>query len=210
MAAHSTAVFPEKIAYGSQSIPQYSTTVIYTRGGKDYRNRNWEQGLLRYDASYGIKEWADAQAVLEFFHARGGASQSFRFTDRTDYKVKAHPQGVGDGATDTLQLNRRYTSAPEQQVRNITQPKAGTLVLYFDDVEQPTGWTLDTATGIVTFDSPPADEVVITADFEFYVPVRFQEDELPIEIYTYHTEDEDGDNVPSLQIPSIILREVRL
>ncbi|MGE3713527.1 MAG: DUF2460 domain-containing protein, partial [Alphaproteobacteria bacterium] len=41
--------------------------------------------------------------------------------------------------------------------------------------------------GLLTFFSPPANGVVITADFEFDVPVRFDTDRLAATLDTYGT-----------------------
>ena len=43
-------------------------------------------------------------------------------------------------------------------------------------VEQFSGWSVDAATGIVTFSSPPAMGAAVTAGFKFDVPVRFDSD----------------------------------
>ena len=47
-------------------------------------------------------------------------------------------------------------------------------------MEQPSGWSVDTATGVVTFDSAPAEGVILTAGFSFDVPVRFDTDALDV------------------------------
>ena len=49
-----------------------------------------------------------------------------------------------------------------------------------DMVEQMSGWTLDTTTGIVTFTTAPANDVIVRAGFEFDVPVRFDSDTLDV------------------------------
>jgi uncharacterized protein (TIGR02217 family) len=49
-----------------------------------------------------------------------------------------------------------------------------------DGVEQPSGWSVDTTTGIVTFDTAPATGVAVTMGFEFDVPVRFDTDALDV------------------------------
>ena len=54
------------------------------------------------------------------------------------------------------------------------------MLIAANAVPLSSGWTVDTTTGIVTFSAPPAAGVVITAGFEFDVPVRFDTDELPI------------------------------
>lgn len=62
------------------------------------------------------------------------------------------------------------------------------------------GWQLDAATGIVTFDTPPAMDVVVSAGFQFDVPVRFQQDSLGLTLSTFRAG----------EIPNISLIEVRL
>ena len=47
-------------------------------------------------------------------------------------------------------------------------------------VEQMSGWTVDTTTGVVTFDTAPAAGVAVTAGFAFDVPVRFDTDALDV------------------------------
>jgi uncharacterized protein (TIGR02217 family) len=43
----------------------------------------------------------------------------------------------------------------------------------------------DTTTGLVTFGTPPALSVEVTADLEFDVPVRFDTDHMAVTIETY-------------------------
>ena len=45
---------------------------------------------------------------------------------------------------------------------------------------QASGWSVTTATGLVTFTTAPALGVAITAGFEFDVPVRFDTDALDV------------------------------
>ena len=47
-------------------------------------------------------------------------------------------------------------------------------------VEQMSGWTVDTTTGVVTFTTAPAGGVAVRAGFEFDVPVRFDSDTLDV------------------------------
>ena len=50
----------------------------------------------------------------------------------------------------------------------------------------PSGWSVDTTTGVVTFSAAPAIGVEVTADFEFDVPVRLDTDHMAVTIETYH------------------------
>ncbi|MEQ9315143.1 MAG: DUF2460 domain-containing protein, partial [Henriciella sp.] len=46
------------------------------------------------------------------------------------------------------------------------------------------GWSLDATTGVVSFDTAPAEGAFISAGFEFDCPVRFDTDFLDISIET--------------------------
>ena len=59
------------------------------------------------------------------------------------------------------------------------------MKVYLDGVEQLSGWSVDTTTGIVSFGMPPALGVEVSADFEFDVPARFDTDHMAVTIETY-------------------------
>ena len=66
------------------------------------------------------------------------------------------------------------------QVRTIAKPVAGAVRVALGMVEQMSGWTVDTTTGVVTFTTAPANGVIVRAGFEFDVPVRFDSDSLDV------------------------------
>jgi uncharacterized protein (TIGR02217 family) len=80
---------------------------------------------------------------------------------------------------------KEYPSGSVIEVRTITKPVAGTVKVYLDGVEQLSGWSVDTTTGLVTFSTAPAAGVEITADFEFDVPARFDTDHMAVTIESY-------------------------
>ncbi len=61
---------------------------------------------------------------------------------------------------------------------------AGSVRLALNGVEQMSGWSADTVTGSVTgsvtFTAAPANGIIITAGFEFDVPLRFDSDTLDV------------------------------
>ena len=56
----------------------------------------------------------------------------------------------------------------------------GTVRVALGMVEQLSGWTLDAATGVITFTTAPGNGVIVRAGFEFDVPVRFDSDALDV------------------------------
>ena len=88
--------------------------------------------------------------------------------------------GTGDGATTAFQLVKVYASGSQSWTRTITKPVDGTVKVAIDGTEQTSGWSVDTTTGLVTFTTAPATGAIITAGFEFDVPVRFDTDQLDV------------------------------
>jgi uncharacterized protein (TIGR02217 family) len=60
------------------------------------------------------------------------------------------------------------------------KPVAGTVLLALDGIAQGSGWSVDPATGVVSFAASPGNGVIVTAGFEFDVPVRFDTDRLDV------------------------------
>ena len=57
---------------------------------------------------------------------------------------------------------------------------AGSVRVALNGVEQMSGWSVDTTTGIVSFTVAPGSAVIVRAGFEFDVPVRFDSDMLDV------------------------------
>lgn len=181
--------FPDNISRGARGGPQRRTQIVELASGDEERNASWANSRRRYDAAYGVRRADDLAAVTAFFEARNGRLYGFRWKDWADYKSclpSATPAaadqllGQGDGAQAQFQLIKVYASGAQSWTRTITKPVANTVRVAADGVETSDGCSIDLATGLVTFDTPPSNGVVITAGFEFDVPVRFDTDELPL------------------------------
>jgi uncharacterized protein (TIGR02217 family) len=177
--------FPTDISYGSTGGPEFSTEVIALASAQEQRNINWQYPRERWDVAYGVRSAAMLEALRVFFYARCGRAYGFRFKNHDDFDVEDQELGEGDGAETEFQLVKTYTSGEATLTRKITKPVTGTVSIYADGVPQGSGWSVDTTTGIITFTAAPADGVVITADFEFDVPVRFDTDYLAVAYESY-------------------------
>jgi uncharacterized protein (TIGR02217 family) len=178
--------FPEDIAYGSTGGAVFSTSIVTNAGGYEKRNRQWETARAVYNVAHGIKTKAQLDVLIAFFRASKGRSRAFRFKDWSDYQAIGELIGTGNGVTAVFQLRKIYSNGSDTDVRFISKPVEGTVQIYLGSTLQSTGFTVNYATGIVTFVAPPAMGTVIRADFEFDVPVRFETDQLAARL------DEDG------------------
>ena len=198
--------FPLDVALGARGGPERATDIVTLASGREERNSRWAQSRRRYNAGYGVKSRADMQAVLAFFEERRGRFHAFLWRDGLDHSSGAETPsafdqaiGAGDGTTTAFQLTKRYGADFDPYLRPITKPVAGTVVVRIDGVAT-TGFTLDASTGIVGFDTAPSEGAVLTAEFEFDVPVRFDIDRLDIELSSF-----DAADAPA--IPLIEVRE---
>ena len=192
--------FPLDVALGARGGPERATDVVTLASGREERNQRWAQSRRRYNAGYGIKSRADMQAVLAFFEERRGRFHSFRWRDGLDHSSNgSQPLGTGDGTKTAFQLVKRYGAAFDPYDRPITKPVAASVEAFVDGT--PTvAFDVDALSGIVTFDAAPGPGAVLTARFEFDVPVRFDIDRLDIELTGF-----DAADVPA--IPLIEVRE---
>lgn len=181
--------FPDDISRGARGGPERRTQIVELASGSEERNASWANSRRRYDVAYGIRRADDLAAVVAFFEARNGRLHGFRFKDWGDHKSclpSGTPSptdqgiGTGDGTTAAFQLVKRYASGAQSWARAIAKPVVGTVRVALGGVEQPSGWSVDTTTGLVTFNSAPGSGVAITAGFEFDVPVRFDTDMLDV------------------------------
>lgn len=190
--------FPTDISYGASGGPEYSTDIVEIASGYEQRNANWQQSRARYNVAHGVKTKTQLDALIAFFRARKGMANGFRFKDWSDYAVSGGTIGTGDGSTTQFQLTKTYASGSSSESRDINKPVLGSITIYVDSVEQASGVSVDTTTGVCTFDSAPTNGASITADFEFDVPVRFNTDRLSASLDQYGSH--SWNDIPLIEI----------
>lgn len=182
--------FPTDISFGSMGGPTRRTEIVVTGSGAEERNSRWADSKRVYNAGYGVRTVDDIHTIIAFFEERRGQLHGFRWKDHRDYKscspvnnVSPLDQvlGIGNGSNAAFQLVKKYGTGLRDYIRTITKPVAGTVRAAINGVET-TNFSVNTTTGIITFTagSIPGAGASVTAGFEFDVPVRFDTDELRI------------------------------
>ena len=202
--------FPGAISFGSSGGVERRTEIVTLVNGFEERNSPWSQSRRRYDAGIGVRSLDDLSEILRFFEARHGQLYGFRWKDWLDFKSclpSETPQTVDQVLTagsDPLvyQLTRTYSDGAGTYLREITKPVQGTVQVARDGVQltEGTDFTVDPETGMVTLASAPPPAAIVTAGFEFDVPVRFDSDTIDVNLSAF----EAG------EIPSIPIVEVRI
>ena len=200
--------FPPAISRGSTGGPERRTEIVTTASGREERNSRWADSRRRFNAGFGLKSLNDVHEVVAFFEERRGRLHAFRWKDHADFKSCAPQNGIsptdqivgtGDGATAGFQLVKNYGSGLRNYTRAITKPVAGSVVAAINGIIT-TGFTVNTTTGMITFSVAPSIGQTVTAGFAFDVPVRFDTDQLSINLAHFGAGD----------IPEIPVVEVRI
>ncbi|MDY8109117.1 DUF2460 domain-containing protein [Fulvimarina sp. 2208YS6-2-32] len=206
--AFSDERFPLRIGFGASGGPERRVEIVRLSTGFEHRNQRTAHAVRRYDAGSGVKSLADLAEVVAFFEARRGKLVGFRFRDPMDWTSAAFGKapgafdvslGTGDGTRTRFPLLKRYGSGPQAYERPIGKAVAGSLRIALDGAAVMGGFRLDPGGGAVSFDAPPPAGVTVEAGFAFDVPVRFDTDQLSVNVTGF----EAG------EIPSIPLIEVR-
>ena len=207
MAFHNVR-FPLDISIGARGGPQRHTDIVTLASGAEERNSRWMHSRRRYDAGYGVKSRADMRNVLAFFEERRGRFHAFLWRDALDYSSASgadaianddQPLGIGDGATTEFALIKRYGQSFDPYDRPITKPRILSVLVALDGVAVPSAdFDVDGLTGKLTFDTAPPGSSVVTAGFEFDVPVRFDIDHLDIELTSFDAA--AAPNIPVIEV----------
>ncbi len=205
--------FPTAISLGSSGGPERRTEIVVLGSGHEERNTRWANSRRHYDAGYGVKSLDDLHDVISFFEERRGKLYGFRWKDQCDHSSTLPLQTVtpedqliatADGVETEFQLQKTYGSTYAPYNRVINKPVEGTVQISVESnlKTETTDYTVDYATGLITFQSGsiPANGEVIRAGFEYDVPVRFDTDELKINLSRFKAG----------EIPNIPVIEVRI
>lgn len=201
--------FPANLSFGSVGGPERRTHIVTLTNGFEERNTPWAHARRRYDAGVGMRSLDDIETLISFFEARMGQLHGFRWKDWSDYKSSAASAevdfrdqliGMGDGVTRVFPLVKVYQSGEGRYARPITKPVSGTVRVGLADTEQreAVDFSVNTASGEITFASAPGLDEQITAGFEFDVPVRFDTDAIQTSVASFQAG--DMPNVPVVEV----------
>lgn len=158
--------------------------VVETRSGTEEINGLWSHSRREYEIVLGTNEMNLRDALEVFWEGRRGSLYGFLLEDPVDFSTAAYgssvadddqPLGTGDGTETQFQMVKVFDDILRPYTWNIRRPKMDTVLIAID--ENPVAeadYTVDDETGIVTFDTAPADGAVITFGCEYYIPVRFE------------------------------------
>ncbi|MEM6409271.1 MAG: DUF2460 domain-containing protein [Pseudomonadota bacterium] len=201
--------FPASLSFGSLGGPERRTEVVTLANGFEERNTPWAHSRRRYDAGAGLRSLDDVETMIAFFEARQGQLYGFRWKDWSDYRSGSAARelafddqllGTGTGTQTVFQTTKTYRSGTHEYVRPLSKLVDGTVRVGVDGAELTEGseWTVDTASGDITFATSPPEGAQVTAGFEFDVPVRFAIDAIQTSVASFQAG--EVPNVPVVEL----------
>jgi uncharacterized protein (TIGR02217 family) len=149
--------------------------------------------------------------LIAFFEERRGKLYGFRWKDKTDFRSsigtglitsKDQNIGAGNGIISQFQLTKTYGSLYAPYSRKILKPVDGSVKIAVNGVDKTIGahFTVNNTNGLINFlpGNIPPNLAVVTAGFLFDVPVRFDTDQIEIDLSGF----EAGDipNIPIIEL----------
>ena len=203
--------FPANLSFGSSGGPERRTEVVQLTNGFEERNTPWAQSRRRYDAGLSLRSLDDIAVLIAFFEARRGQMYGFRWKDWADFKscqpsatpgFRDQEIAIADGVTRDFALSKRYGTGVQSYLRPITKPVEGTVLVGISTDEQVLGvdFDVDLATGVIGFAEAPDAGEIITAGFEFDVPVRFDTEMIQTSVASFQAG----------EVPAVPVVEIRL
>lgn len=206
--AFDNALFPVSLqSLGVDSV--WSTTVTELGGGNEQRNINWNAIRREYDALTGIVNQANFDLVHQHYNSRQGRGYSFPLLDKSFFQITSPALfATADGATVDYQLGFNMGDSVRPRTYPVYLPITGTIRIFDNGTEkfETTHWTCPytgATAGLVHFLYTPTVAHLLTATYQYYIPVRYNVDQINSKLFVYNA------NRQLYEGPQIPLKEVR-
>jgi len=181
-----TPRFPYCPSFGYEFRPRYRTDIVRNIVDDEKRSSLWLYPKHSCVVTVGPRMDDEIDALLEFYHAVGGEARGFRVKNYGEFKSCRPSQApsnmdqptVPTGVTNQFQMVKRYIAGAATRDRIILKPVPGTI-LVSDNGVPAANFTINTATGVITFSIAPTGAVRWGGEFD--LPMRFS-GEFPISI----------------------------
>lgn len=192
--------FPRAIGFTSTGGSAFNTYVNEGFSGFEHRNRNWVQSKGTWQILLNGKPQPYFEQVYNFMLNVGGKADAFRLFWALDFSASGATIATADGVKTQFQLQKQYVTNTRTYTRIVSKPITSrvkdfqgnsltdTVKVYDNAVLQTHNagyvsgggvqYTLDETTGVITFATAPTSGHIITADFQFHFPVRFDIDDM--------------------------------
>ena len=172
-----TTVFTFQPTGPIEESQEHRTIITSFESGKEVRTRKWTRPKKHYKLSFNSISEATAEQIFDFYTDRDGDFDSFYWNNSNESPTANIVVGTGDGSATAYTIPRfRYPVVPNSEA--ITLNSSGQT--------DPTNYSLNDTTGVITFVSAPGNNVVVRISHNFYRIVRFKEPNLSREQFAFN------------------------
>jgi uncharacterized protein (TIGR02217 family) len=146
--------------------------------GKDTRLALWTYQRYNWTLVFNYLSQSDWTTLESFFNSVNGSALPFHYNDPNDNSVTGGNLGTGDGTTTQFNFVRAL-GGNVTPVQDVTQ--SGVVIKVNGTPTGAYGFLTDANWGFtygIQFSAAPASGAVITANFNYNWPCRFDDDEL--------------------------------
>jgi uncharacterized protein (TIGR02217 family) len=172
------------VTMGAAFVDDWNNQTNVLPNGKQQRIGFQSKMLCRGTVSYTAIDEDDHIELRNFKIAVRGSLIAFRFRNWGNYKSDGQQScspATGNGVITAFQLQKTHTIASPgtSHVKTITKPVSGSVQMFVNGAEVLSGWTVNTATGVVTFSVAPTNGHTVKATFQFDLPGHFVNSDMP-------------------------------
>jgi uncharacterized protein (TIGR02217 family) len=181
------------LAWSVTKSPTFQTRIQRAASGRELRALDYPYPLWQFTLVFDLLRdnptagYDELRTLMGFFMLCRGAYGAFLFRDPSDDRVAGQQIGIGNASTTVFQLQRAMgATLPGGGFQEpIVAPNVVTAV-YLDGITQsPASYSIDSTTGLITFETAPGSGLIITADFSYYFRCRFIDDSYAFENFMY-------------------------
>jgi len=181
------------LAWSVTKSPTFQTRIQRAVSGRELRALDYPYPLWQFTLVFDFLRDNPAaghdelRTLMGFFMLCQGAFGTFLFQDPSDDQVTGQQIGTGDTLRTVFQLQRTMgkTLPGGGFVEPMVAPNVVNAVYLNGIVQDPTGYSVDAMTGLVTFNIAPASGLIITADYSYYFRCRFIDDSYAFENFMF-------------------------
>ena len=200
-----TQIFLTKAEYGLNVTYEWGNKIAESFTGVDYCNAQWLHPITKINFNQAWFDQARYDYIVNFYYLVNGNQDIFLVEDPLDNAVTRTPlnnkglitQGIVIQVGSDLQLFKQYKIGGNYINRPITRPHS--VRLFNSSGVEKTGFVIDPDTGIIVSGGNDGD----TWTGNFRLPMRFENDSLPMELQAY----DELDNIATYSLPDLRMTE---
>jgi uncharacterized protein (TIGR02217 family) len=181
------------LAWSVTKSPTFQTRIQRAVSGRELRALDYPYPLWQFTLVFDFLRdnpaagFDELRTLMGFFMLCQGAFGTFLFQDPSDDRVSGQQIGTGDTLRTVFQLQRTMgeTLSGGGFLEPILAPNVVSAVYFNGIIQDPAGFSVDSMTGLVTFNTAPGSGLIITADYSYYFRCRFVDDSYAFENFMF-------------------------